>query len=101
MAMTNATPGYTALIQAAIDREKDILGPDDAIECADSIDGLVVDGDGTVIAVERDGRAVLGDLVGTYVATAGDVAAFLIARRLENMCTREEIDLPENLAKHM
>ncbi|NUB89969.1 hypothetical protein HTZ84_18170 [Haloterrigena sp. SYSU A558-1] len=101
MSMTDETPGYTVLIQAAIDREKDILGPADAIECADSVDGLVVDGDGTVVDVERDGRAVLGDLVGAYVATAGDVAAFLIARRLENMCDREEVDLPENLAKHM
>ncbi|WP_229380245.1 hypothetical protein [Haloterrigena salifodinae] len=99
--MTDETPGYTVLIQAAIDREKDILGPADAVECADSVDGLVVDGDGTVVDVERDGRAVLGDLVGAYVATAGDVAAFLIARRLENMCDREEVDLPENLAKHM
>lgn len=99
--MTTESPGYTALIQAAIDRETDILGPEDAIECADSVDGLVVDDDGTVVAVERDGRAVLGDLVGAYVVTAGDVAAFLIARRLENMCDREEVDLPENLAKHM
>ncbi|WP_255681807.1 hypothetical protein [Natrinema sp. SYSU A 869] len=99
--MTNEPPGYTALIQAAIDRETDILGPDDAIECADSVDGLVVDGDGTVIDVERDEKAVLSDLVDAYVATAGDVAAFLIARRLENMCDPESVELPDNLAKHM
>ncbi|WP_226483128.1 hypothetical protein [Natrinema amylolyticum] len=99
--MTNEPPGYTALIQAAIDREKDILGPDDAVDCAESVDGLVVDSDGTVVDVERDEQAVLGDLVNAYVATAGDVAAFLIARRLENMCDRESVELPDNLAKHM
>lgn len=101
MSTTNTTPDYGTLIQAAIDREKDILGADDAIECADSVDGLIVDADGTVVDVERDGKAVLGDLVGAYVATTGDVAAFLIARRLENMCDRERVELPENLAKHM
>lgn len=94
-----ADAGYDALIEAAIDRERDIIG-DEAIERARDVDGLDVDAEGVVTDLDRDGKAVLGDLVDGYVATSGDVAAFLIARRIENV-PHGDLELPENLAAHV
>lgn len=97
IALDRAT--YEMLIEAAIDRERDVIG-EEAIERARSIDGLGVDDDGTVDAVDRDGKAVLGELIDEYVAASGDVAAFLIARRIENL-PHDELELPDNLAAHL
>lgn len=91
--------GYDALIEAAIDRERDIIG-DEAVDRARSIDGLDVDDDGSVRSLDRDGKAALGDLVDGYVAASGDVAAFLIARRIENV-PHDDLELPANLAAHV
>lgn len=97
IALDRAT--YEMLIESAIDRERDVIG-DEAIERARSIEGLTVDDHGTVDAVDRDGKAVLGDLIDEYVAASGDVAAFLIARRIENL-PHDELVLPDNLSAHL
>lgn len=90
---------YETLIEAAVDRERDIVGHR-AIDLARSVEGLSVDDDGAVRSVDRDGKAVLGELIDAYVAASGDVAAFLIARRIENL-PHDDLDLPENLAAHV
>lgn len=90
---------FETLIEAAIDRERDVMG-EQAIAVARSVEGLTVADDGSVDAVDGDGKRVLGDLVDSYVAASGDVAAFLIARRIENV-PHGGLDLPENLAAHL
>lgn len=98
--MMTENTGYHDLIQAAIERESDVLGLADAVERANQVEGLSVDDEGTVVSVSGEGKAVLGDLVDAYVEASGDVAAFLIARRVENV-SDSDLDLPENLDKHM
>lgn len=90
----------TDLVEAAIQREMDVLGDEQAVCLAREIQGLSVADDGSVTELERDGTAILSDLVDAYVEASGDVAAFVIARRLANMV--EEPDrLPENVAQHV
>lgn len=100
MSMTDESSGYVAVIQAAVDREKEVVGPVEAVERARDVEGLSLDDDGAVLGLERDGKAVLGDLVDVYVRATGDVAAFIIARRIENLPERD-LDMPENLARHL
>lgn len=98
--MTDDNAGYVALAQAAIDREADVLGTDEAIERARDIDGLSVDETGTVLDVEGDGEAVLEALIDAYLAASGDIAAFMIARRFQNM-PESDLSLPDNVAEFM
>lgn len=91
---------YGDLVEAAIRREMDILGDEQAIALAREIDGLMVDDDGTVASVDRSGTEVLSKLVDTYVEESGDVAAFVIARRLSNMVDDTSV-LPDNVVRHV
>lgn len=88
------------LVEAAIRREMDILGDGEAVALASEIDGLTVAGDGTVERIDRPTPVVLGELVDTYVAASGDIAAFVIAQRLANLVDGTA-DLPENVARHL
>jgi|AntRauTorcE11898_2_1112593.scaffolds.fasta_scaffold116194_1 hypothetical protein len=88
------------LVEAAIRREMDVLGDEQAVTLAREIGGLAVAEDGSVTAMERPGTAILEELVDVYVEASGDVAAFVIARRLANMV--EDADrLPENVGRHI
>lgn len=98
--MRTENTGYDDLIRAAIEREADVLGLEDAVQRANAVDGLSVSDDGTEVTLTGDGKAVLGDLVDAYVDASGDVAAFLIARRVENI-PNADLDLPDNLDKHL
>lgn len=95
--------GYVRLVEATIDREQEVLGDARAIARANDVEGLEVDAEGTVVSVDRDGQEVLSDLVETYKATSGEVAAFIIARRVENVVDdmEREVTLPENLRQHL
>jgi len=88
------------LVEAAIRREMDVLGDDTAVALAREIDGLAVEDDGGVTSIDRPVADVLSALVDAYVAESGDVAAFVIARRLANMVDDPTI-LPENVARHV
>ena len=88
------------LVEAAIQREMDVLGDEQAVALARDIDGLAVADDGSVTAIDRDGIEILAALVDAYVEASGDVAAFVIARRLANMVEEPE-RLPENVARHV
>ena len=54
-------------------------------------------------AMARDGQQVLYDLVEVFKGTSGEVAAFLIARRVENVVESldDDVPLPENLSRHL
>jgi len=88
------------LVEAAIRREMDILGDEAAVALAREIDGLVVEDDGGVASVNRPVADVLSELVDAYVAESGDIAAFVIARRLANVVDDPTV-LPENVARHV
>ncbi len=90
---------YTELIEAAISREQEVIGSE-AITLAQSIDGIDVDDTGNVLSLERCGKEILNELVESYVDTSGDVAAFLIARRIDNL-PAADLDLPDVLERHM
>jgi hypothetical protein len=98
--MTLDHDNYAELVEAAIRREMDILGDDQAVVMARDIDGLDVDDDGTVTGIDRSSMDVLEELVDAYVEVSGDIAAFVIARRLSNMVDDSD-GLPDNVAKHV
>ena len=98
--MTLDHDNYAELVEAAIRREMDILGDDQAVVMARDIDGLDVDDDGTVTGIDRSSMDVLEELVDAYVEVSGDIAAFVIARRLSNMVDDPQ-DLPDNVARHV
>lgn len=100
MAMARDPATYYALIEATIEREMDLIGEQEAIELASAVDGLRIDANGTVVELDRDGVNVLGEIVDAYVDATGDVAAFIIARRLEHLI-EEDIRLPENVRRHI
>lgn len=98
--MTLDHDAYAGLVEAAIRREMDILGDEQAVAMADGIDGLSVESDGSVAAIERPTMEVLEALVDAYVEESGDIAAFVIARRLANMIDDPD-GLPDNVARHV
>lgn len=87
--------GYEELAHEMIDRECDVLG-DRAIDIARNVEGIAVDDDGQVVAIDGDGVEVVGALADEYIdilgkATQASLAS--IARRYE-----DEIDIPTNLS---
>jgi hypothetical protein len=64
---------YKHLAGRLIETQRSMLG-EPALEIARSVDGLSVEGDGTVTAVDGDGRAVVDDLANRYVEVLGDPA---------------------------
>lgn len=101
--MSTGIGGYVRLVQAAIDREADVLGERRAVELAGAVEGLTVDDGGDVVAIDRSGPAVLGDLIEEYKTESGEIAAFIVARRLENVLAEfdERPALPENIERHL
>lgn len=91
---------YADLVEAAIRREMDVLGDEQAITLAREIEGLTVDDDGSVTSLDRSPDQVLSELVDAYVEASGDIAAFVIARRLSNMVEDADV-LPDNVARHV
>jgi hypothetical protein len=103
MTRSEPTDPYVVLVEAAIQREMDVMGDGRALDCARSVEGVTIagDGTGTVQSLDRPGEAVLGDLVEAYTRMSGDVAAFLIARRIENCPESEAVELPSILERHI
>lgn len=98
--MTQENEAYVGLVEAAIRREMDVLGDGRAVALASDIDGLSVDDTGAVLSMSRPSTVVLSELVEAYTEASGEVAAFVIARRLENMVD-DRTELPENVARHL
>ena len=71
-----------------------------AVDRARSVEGLTVDETGTVVSIDGDGRAVLAELIDAYLEASGDLAAFMIARRFENM-PESDLPLPDPIEKHI
>ena len=92
---------YEELIEAAIERQIEILGRGQALEQARTVDGLTVDDDGTVRELEGDGRERLSEVVDAYRAVAGDLPASLIAYRLRDEFDVSHAELPANVARHL
>jgi|GEM_PF-3110805 len=97
--MTLDHDNYAELVEAAIQREMDILGDQQAVAMAREIEGLDVEDDGSVTEIDRPSMDVLEALVDAYVEESGDIAAFVIARRLSNMVDDPD-GLPDNVARH-
>lgn len=87
-------------IETAIEKEIQTLGKDIAVKRARSVEGLEIDDDGKVTALERDGSDVLGDLVLEYVDYAGTISASMIARQIQGT-EMEDLDLPRILRSRM
>lgn len=98
--MTPENDANVGLVEAAIRREMDVLGDGRAVALAGDVDGLEVDDTGSVLSMSRSSTGVLHDLVEAYTEASGEVAAFVIARRLENMVD-DETELPDNVARHL
>ena len=62
---------YLSLISEIIKKQAVILGPDIAILKARSISGLVVDDKGSATSISGDPKAVIQNLVNTYVELSG------------------------------
>lgn len=93
---------YATLVCEAVQREMDVLGDERAVELAREVEGLSVDDGGSVTALDREGVGVLDDLIERYKQESGDVAAFVIARRLEHVIDDAgDVDLPDSLARHL
>lgn len=91
---------YTDVIEAAIEKETDVLGKDAALRVAKRVSGLEVSDDGSVDEMSRDEKEILEDLVEEYQDVAGSVAATLIARKIKDI-GGEELDLPQILLERM
>lgn len=94
------TPDYRQFLNVAIQREVDVIGQQQAISLANNVDGLSVADDGEIRSLTGSGEEVLETLVETYKETSGEVAAFVIARSLENAVEDPSV-LPENLRRHI
>lgn len=92
--------GYDDVIEAVIEREKEVVGKEAAVEEAREVNGLNVDEDGGVVSFRDGGKEILAALVERYVDLYGSVAAILIVRDLEDM-DLSGIELPEVLAKEL
>lgn len=91
---------YDGLIEAAIEKEKRVLGDDAALDVAESVEGFSTDDEGKVTALEGNGKEVLGRLVEKYEDVGGQVTASLIARNIKKV-GGEELELPNNLAERI
>lgn len=91
---------YAEVIEAIIEKEKAVVGAQAAVDEAGKVGGLRVDGEGNVEEIEGEGNDILAALVERYVELYGDVAATLIARRLERM-DLSGIRLPDILADRL
>lgn len=90
---------YEDAIEAAVKREREVLGKD-AIVQVNNIEGVKVDEYGDVESLEKDGKLVLEEIVSVYEKIAGDLAGWLISRKLKDEGL-EELDLPESLERKM
>lgn len=86
---------YDELAGEMIDRECEVLG-DQAIGIAQDVEGIQVDDDGRVLAIEGDGETVLGELADAYIDILGkatEASLSTIAQGYE-----DDVDLPANLS---
>lgn len=89
---------YEAVIEVCVRRMAEIVGKRRAVERARSVDGLAITDEGTVEAVDREGRAVLGDLVDAFGTVGGDLVPTIVAGVIADEFDVREIDLPDRLA---
>lgn len=93
--------GYKKLIEAAIEREKDILGEELAVNIAQDVAELEITDDGKVENINDGGKHALAKLVESYQDIGGAVSASLIAKELKENGIGEDLDLPEKLQERM
>lgn len=87
-------------IEAAIQKEINVLGKTVALRTARQVPGLEVEDDGRVTGLERDGKQCLAELVGAYQDIGGAVSATLIARSIKQS-GGDDLDLPDILAERI
>jgi len=85
---------YEALIEDMVAAQADIFGAA-AVEMAQGVEGLALDESGAVERLERDGVAVVDDLVSTYVADLGGAATVTLKSAADDHADR--VDLPTAL----
>ena len=93
-------PDYRQYVTVAIQREVDVVGHEQAIALANDVEGLTVTDDGEIRSLRQPGETVLESLVEQYKHASGEIAAFVIARRLENVIEDPSV-LPENVRRHI
>jgi hypothetical protein len=64
---------YKQLMNEIIEKQSAILGPDIAILKARNVDGLDINDDGEVTAVDGDPKAILENLIDQYVNLSGQI----------------------------
>lgn len=91
---------YEDLITAAVKKEMSVVGADIAVQEANAVTGLEVDAEGDIVMMDREGKAVLTDLVDQYIDLGGPVSAMFIVRAIEDM-DLTVIDLPATLQERL
>ncbi len=84
---------YKDAIEAAIERQAEVVGLQEAVSMARQTPGLDVDEDGSVSSMSRPGKETLHALVKEYERVAGNLTVMLIARTLRDI-NADELDLP-------
>lgn len=92
---------YTDLIEAAIQKMFTVTSEEVALRQARSVPDLDIDEDGNVNELRASGEDVLRELVDAYGEIMGGVAKSLIAYELRDRFDIDDIDLPENVSKHL
>ena len=85
---------YNALIEDIVGAQENILG-DAAIDIGQQVDGLTVTGEGVVQEVNRDGVAIVDDLVSAYVDELG--AAAVVTLKPVASDYADDLELPGSL----
>lgn len=91
---------WNEALEAAIQKEIDVLGKNVAVRTARQVEGLDVGDDGSVTTLNRDGKQCLADLVEAYQDVGGAVSATLIARSIKQ-AGGDDLDLPDVLAERI
>ncbi len=92
--------GYKEAIEAAIEREKDILGKKTAIKLAKKSEGIEVDEEGIVVEIKVDGKKALENVVYSFADAIGSLSVTMIAREL-NKRDFNDLDMPDVLREKM
>lgn len=86
--------GYDELASEMIERECDVLG-DRAIGIAQDVEGIDVDDEGRVLAIEGDGVTVLGELADAYIDILGKATEASLSTIAQQY---DDVELPANLS---
>ncbi len=74
---------FKEIIEQVIAEQQHIIGPV-AVQHAQKVDGMDVDDDGQVTAIERDGETLLKELLFSYKAVVGEQAVEVVKRKVRN-----------------